>query len=134
MYETPHVIKVCKYQYGPMGWRNSGHHDIAAFHHNIWNGIAEHCLDEVFTRFGDVHQIARYNQETRHMKCVDNPFGIRIRISDIDQMKGNHQYDENAFQEIQFVNSLLHLSYLSLFAEMAARSSILRTRQWGNMS
>ena len=134
MYETPHVIKVCKYQYGPMGWRNSGHHDIAAFHHNIWNGIAEHRLDEVFTWFGNVHQIARDNQETRHVEGIYNPLGIRIRISDIDQMKGNHQYDEDAFQEIQFVNSLMHLGYLSLLAEIAARSAMLRTRQRDNMS
>ena len=62
-------------------------------------------LDEVFTGFSNVHQIARYHQETRHVEGVDNPLGIRIRISDIDQMKGNHQYDEDAFQEIQFVNS-----------------------------
>ena len=46
------------------------------------------------------------------MEGIDQLFGDRVGVSDIDKMEGDHQGDERTFQEVQLLYprfSFLHL-------------------------
>jgi hypothetical protein len=82
-----------------------GHQDVATLHDDVRDSIPKECLGEVFPRFLDIHQVTRKEQKAGHVKSVNNLLGIRVGVTNIDEMKDDHQDDEDALHDVNFVKS-----------------------------
>lgn len=54
-----------------------------------------------------VNQITRNQQEGGHVESIYDTFGIRILTSYMAQVKDDHEYDKQAFQIVQFMDTVL---------------------------
>lgn len=61
-----------------------------------------------FRLFMHVNQITRNQQEGGHMESIYDTFGIRILTSYMAQVKDDHEYDKQAFQIVQFMDTVPH--------------------------
>ena len=64
--------------------------------------------------FGDVQQIAGYDEECRHVECIYYILCIRIFVAEIGKMEYNHQYNAETFDVVQFFQPFSHISVLCL--------------------
>ena len=75
-----------------------GHHRIAALHDEIGDEIEQQGAQILIGRLLDIHQIAAYDQKDGHVEGIDHLLGIGIGIANEDQMKTDHQDNQQAFQ------------------------------------
>ena len=52
--------------------------------------------------------LTRNQQEGGHMESIYDTFGIRILTSYMAQVKDDHEYDKQAFQIVQFMDTVPH--------------------------
>lgn len=82
---------------------------VADFHAGVWNKNPKVFFQEGVGALLNIYQISGYEQESRHVECIDNLFGIGIFVSYVNKVKGNHQYDEYTFQIINFLDAVFHV-------------------------
>ena len=55
-----------------------------------------------------INQIARNQQKGGHMESIYDAFGIWIFVSYIAQVEDDHERDKQAFQIVQFMDTVPH--------------------------
>ena len=84
------------------------HRHIARLHAKIRHEYPPHLPPQLPPSFPGIGQVARQEQEPRHVERIDHLLGVRVTLFYIHQVEGHHQDNEDAAQEIYFRQTVLH--------------------------
>ena len=90
------------------------HIDVAALHYDIRYCQPKKCAQKILRRFADIHQIARNEQEARHVEGIHHMLGVRVQMLEIHQMETDDKQDEDPLQVVKFQYALHYIFFGSL--------------------